>query len=323
MLENIIQKKENNLKLNLKILNELNPSIEKITIMKPNINSNHEEINGYYDFNNLNLNNIYNKIQIIECENIGISYGQFFTGIFHNIDYDYYILIEDDYVIFKSNFADEFIEEFSKNEKDSLLCSFIYKKRLWDIIYYAHIVGEKYFNINLLNEKLLKYNMENIRCNIPDFSLTLISKFTILKIIKKFINLNNILDIFNIELEKFWIHQILFGYIINVCDIKIYDIVNTHLNIFYHTSNTSISTCNFEDYVGNWKEKIYNNEKLKSPLFIPIQILGNNYFVNDLQNMKIYMNNEYEFFEKYEYLNSLCNYKIRRLEKMIIINIWI
>lgn len=310
------ENKENILKLNLKILNELNPSsIEKITVMKPKINLNHEEIDGYYDFNNLNLNNIYNKIQIIECENIGISYGQFFTGIFHNIDYDYYILIEDDYVIFKKSFADEFIEEFSKNENDSLLCSFIYKKRNWDIISYAHTIGENHDNICLLNEKLMKYNMENIRCSIPDFSLTLLSKNTVLNIIKRFINLNNLLDIFNIELEKTWIHQILFGYIINASDIKIYDIANSHLNIFYHTSNTSISTCNFEDYVGNWKENIYQNEIFKSPLFIPIQILGNNKYADDLNHMKIYMEDETDFFEKYNKLILLCNYKIRKLEK--------
>jgi hypothetical protein len=60
---------------------------------------------GYYDFKYLNLYNINHKIEIIECDNIGISYGQFLYAIFNNLSFDYYILIEDDYVIFKDNFS--------------------------------------------------------------------------------------------------------------------------------------------------------------------------------------------------------------------------
>ena len=298
------ENKENILKLNLKILNKLNPLIDKITIMKPKINTNHEEIYGYYDFSNINLDNINHKIEIINCENIGISYGQYFYGIYNDLSFDYYILIEDDYVIFKDNFQNEFIEEFLKNENDSLLCSFIYKNRYWDIISYSENISENQYNINLLREKLIKYNLIDIKCNIPDFSLCLLSKYTVNKIINKY-SLNTIIDIFNINFEKIWLHQILFGYIINSCGIKIYDITNSHINIFYHTPNNQILLCNFEFNVNNWKEKQYNNEKFKSPLFIPIQILQNNNYLNDFNNMKIYMDNENIFFENYNRINYL------------------
>ena len=295
--------KNNILKLNLKILNKLNPLIDRITIMKPKVNINHEEICGYYDFSNINLDNIINKIKIIECNNIGISYGQYFSGIYDDLSFDYYILIEDDYVIFKDNFQNEFIEEFKKNENDSLLCSFIYKNKYWDIISYSQNIGENNNNINLLREKLVKYDID-IKCNIPDFSLCLLSKYTVNKIINKY-NLNEILDIFNINFDKIWLHQILFGFIINSCNIKIYDITNSYINIFYHTSNRSISLCNFEFYINNWKEKKYNNEKLKAPLFIPIQILNNNNYIDDLNKMRQYMENENIFFEYFNNINNI------------------
>ena len=314
------ENKKNILKLNLKIVNELNPNIDKITIMKPKINVNHVEILDYYNFNELDLNNISNKIEIIECENIGISYGQYFTGIFNNTKYDYYILIEDDYVIFKNNFADNFIEEYLKHENDCLLCSFIYKKKYWDIMNYAQNINESLININLLENKLIKFNLNNIKCNIPDFSLILLSNKTVNKFIDRFTDLNTILEIFNINFEKIWLHQILFGYIIYASSINIYDIVTTHLNIFYNTGNNSISLCNFEDYVGNWKDKKYKDEKFKSPLFIPIQLLNNNQFIGDLNIIKIYLTNQNDFFDKYNEINLLVNniddnLIIRNLEK--------
>jgi hypothetical protein len=282
--------KDNILKLSLKILNKLNPLIDRITIMKPKINVNHKEIYGYYDFNNINLDNIINKIKIIECNNIGISYGQFFNGIYNDLSFDYYILIEDDYVIFKDNFQNEFIEEFKKNENDSLLCSFIYKNKYWDIIPYSESIGENNNNINLLREKLIKYNID-IKCDIPDFSLCLLSKYTVNKIINKY-NLNQISDIFDINFEKIWIHQILFGYIINSCNIKIYDLTNSHINIFYHTANRSLSLLNFG----------MDNKKYKSPLFIPIQVLDNSKYFDSINNLQIYVETKNFFFE---YLNNI------------------
>ena len=82
----------------------------------------------------------------------------------------------------------------------------------------------------------------------------------------------------------------MFGYILNASNIKIYDLSLTHLNIFYHTVLNKISTCNFDDYVINWKQKPYLNEKFKLPIFIPVQIIENyiNYY-NDIEYMKKYL----------------------------------
>ena len=69
--------KKNYLQYNLSLLNKINTNITQITIMKPKINKNHETYHDYYNFDNINISNIKDKIKIIECENIGISYGQF------------------------------------------------------------------------------------------------------------------------------------------------------------------------------------------------------------------------------------------------------
>ena len=306
--------KNNLLKINLKILNSIKMNISRITIMKPKINVEHEEITGYYDFSSINIDNIRDKIVICECENIGISYGQFFAGISQDMSYDYYIFIEDDYTVFDDYFEENLINELDKNEKDSLLCSFIYKKKLWDIINYSRQIGETIDNINILYNKLEKYNLNNIRCTIPDFSLCILSNKTLEKILNKFVNFDNILDIFDIKFTNIWLHQILFGYILNASDIKIYDLSNTYLNIFYHTNNKKISTCNFENYVANWIKKPYLNEKFKLPIFIPVQIIDNNIFEDDLQEMNKYIQDENRFNKRLQYLINISNFTLRNID---------
>jgi glucosamine-phosphate N-acetyltransferase len=299
------ENKENYLKKNLLLINNLKTDIEQITIMKPKVDSNHIEIKDYYNFENLNLNNIKNKIVIYDCDNIGISYGQFFTGIFKDLSFDYYIFIEDDYVPFINYFEKEFINEYLKNNDNSLLCSFIYKNKFWDIISYANIINEEINNISILNEKLDKYNINNLNCNIPDFSLCVLSNNAVKKIINKFNSLDCILDIFNIKLTKIWIHQIIFGYIINSSGIKIYDITESYMNIFYNTSNDSISLCNFENYISNWKDKIYNNEKFKLPIFLPIQLFNTNKYDNDIKLLQQYLLEDNKYYKYYNFLNNI------------------
>jgi hypothetical protein len=142
--------KKNYLKYTLQLINSLKTNIDQITIMKPKVNKEHVEMDTYYCFDMIDLCNIRNKIKIIECENIGISYGQYFTGVSKSIDFDYHIFIEDDYVPCKDYFEKDLIDIFEKNENDSaLLCSFMYNKK-WDIINYAYSVQETNVNIDLL-----------------------------------------------------------------------------------------------------------------------------------------------------------------------------
>jgi hypothetical protein len=293
--------KDNILRLNLRILNELNPAITTITIMKPRINSEHEEIQGYYNLDDLELGNIKHKIRIIECENIGISYGQYFVGMYGDPSYDYYILIEDDYVILNETFEKEFIKEFSKNEEDSFLCSFIYRNRFWDLIDGINKINDD--DLNKLKEKLIKYDVTKV-CNIPDMALSILSNKTLNKIMAK-LSLDNILDIFSVKFDKLYIHQVLFGYILSGSDVKIYDTKEKFMNIFYETAPKDIYLCNFENYVINWKEKQYKNEKFESPLFVPIQILHNKKLMDELQIMKIYLSDENDFFRKLNRLNNI------------------
>lgn len=309
--------KNNLLITNLKIINSIKTNLSRITIMKPKINPEHEEIAGYYDFSSINIDNIRNKIVICECENIGISYGQFFAGISRDMSFDYFIFLEDDYTVFIDYFEEELIKELDNIENDSLLCSFIYKNKLWDIINYSKKIGETIDNINILYNKLEQYNMHNIRCKIPDFSLCILSNKTLQKIIDRFTNFDNIFDIFNIKFSKICIHQILFGYILYYANIKIYDLAESHLNIFYHTTpkrKKKISTCNFENYVVNWKDKPYLNEKFKLPIFIPVQIIDNNVFVSDLREMNKYILDEDKFNKRLQYLININNFTLRNIE---------
>ena len=111
--DTINKDKENYLKYNLLMLNNVKHNLSQITIMKPKINNDHTEILNYYNFENINISNIKNKIKIYECENYGISYGQFFTAIFKDIEFDYYIFIEDDYMIFLDNFDSILVNLYS------------------------------------------------------------------------------------------------------------------------------------------------------------------------------------------------------------------
>lgn len=64
------------------------------------------------------------------------------------------------------------------------------------------------------------------------------------------------------------------------------------MNIFYNTSNDTISLCNFENYVHNWKDKIYNNEKFNTPIFLPIQIFNTNKYDEDIKLLQKYLLDE-------------------------------
>lgn len=261
------------LRYNLILLNSIKTNIDQITIMKPRVNPEHLEIPDYYNFSGIDISNIKDKIKIIECENIGISYGQFFTGIFDNLNFDYYIFIEDDYIISKDYFESFLIDEFNKNSNDSVLCALIYDYILWDVKSQVFRFDSEH-NFNLLINNLRNLKSENVVCSIPDFSLCILSKHTINKILLSFTNYENIMNFFNInfQMHTIYIHQILFGYVLNIANINIHDYSNEFLSIFYETTNNIIT-------IANHKNKNYNDSliqkdiKLKDPIFIPIDIL--------------------------------------------------
>lgn len=271
------------LRYNLLILNQINTNIEQITIMKPKIIKDHIEIIDYYNFNDIDISNIKHKIKIYECDNIGISYGQFLMGISKTPDFDYYIFIEDDYVPFMDFFDEQLINEYKKINEDIFLCSYINKHTT--------------YNINLLSEYdniFDKLGSKTIDCMIPDFSLGIISQHSINKLFLKFGSIDNIIDIFNINvaLSKMWHYQILFGFILNISEILIYDFSHKYYNIFYESSIKNI--------------KILNNDKknLNLPIFIPIDIFFINYPLNEL-TLSLESTEKIKFINKIRYLEHL------------------
>jgi hypothetical protein len=289
--------KKNYLKYNLLLLNKIKTNINQITIMKPKINENHVEMIDYYNFDDLDIENIRDKIKIYECENIGISYGQLFTAISKTHDFDYYIFLEDDYICFKDYFEEDLINKLNKKDIESFLCLYIHENISWNIINYARSLGEDENEINIVKNKILKYDNKfnhELYIKIPDFSLGILSKVTINKILDYFHNFDNIIDFFTIKFKNIWIYQILFGYIFEISNIKIYTTTSTHLNLFFETSNSSIQICN--------KEK-----DIAIPLFIPLElILYFDNYDNIIKNTNEYLNDEnyIVFVEKLNYQNN-------------------
>lgn len=137
-----------------------NSLIEKITIMKPKINKEHKIIEDYYDFSSLDISNIKDKIQIIECENRCISYGQFFTAIENDKNnlYDYYIFTEDDYIPFLEDFDKILIDSYDVENPNFLCLSVNYleknKPYRWDYFGKNFIVPD--FSIGILDKKSIE-----------------------------------------------------------------------------------------------------------------------------------------------------------------------
>ena len=305
---NFNNKKDNYLKYNLQCLNYLNLEIDQITIMKPKINKEHQEIKDYYNFSHLNISNIKEKIKIIECENIGISYGQLFNALHNNQNFDYSIFIEDDYLFFNKNSIKNLLSEFKKFEQDSLTCSFIYKSQKWNLLQHAQKLKESQDILKKLKTKLnnLKINLNN-KYIIPDFSLCVLSKNTINKIFNKF-NYTEIYDLFSISFKSIWLHQILYGLILFESDIKIYDIQKNFINIFYKTRYNEITLTNNNQNINMNQIQKLIKKKLNSPIFIPLDVFIFDKFKNDMNLISSISNNSKEFLEDYVKIKN--NFKL-------------
>ncbi len=299
------------LKYNIALLNTIQTNITQITIMKPNVNETDYLISDYYDFSKIDVSNIKDKIKIIECENIGISYGQFLNAIDNDKSFDYYIFIEDDYIITKDYFEEDLVNEYeSKNNSLSFLCSFFYTNKKWNIMNYTiNLQTETNETILNMKEKLDYWNFSEKECIVPDFSLGIFSKKEVGKIYESFGTIDKINNFFNINFRSIWIHQILFGYLLNICGIEIIDMKDSYLNIFYETFNGDIYLCNFDDSITDWRTKINNDQKFLLPIFIPTDIFYPNdiRYVNDIETMK-------KFVLEYDELSNIYN-KFNKIKK--------
>jgi len=298
--------KNNYLKYNLSLLNKIKTNITQITIMKPKINENDKdnEYCDYYNFDNIEISNIQNKIKIIECENIGISYGQFFTGISHNMDFDYHFFIEDDYIMFMDYFEEYLINNLNKQKNDSYLCAFYFKSKQWNLEESIKTEDESIQQnfINKMHDYQIIENYKNNFFIVPDFSCGIISKYSIQKILNKFNTFETINDIFNIKLQSLWIYQVIFGYILFLSGIEINDISEKNVNLFYHTGG-NVTMCNFCLKLCEWKEYLYNNEKLNMPVFTPIEFFYPYNQDDTICHLKKYFIDYEKFIEQYNMLN--------------------
>jgi hypothetical protein len=303
------ENKENYLRNNILILNNIKSNIAQITIMKPKVENNHLIYDNYYNFNDLNIDNIRHKIVIKECENIGISYGQLFREIFTDSSFDYYVFIEDDYLIFIDYFEEQLINYYNSiNDDSSLICSFIYKKNIQNALKYAILVGENNDLIESLKKSFAKYDIDKIESTLPDFSLSFFSNNTVKKLKDCYINISNILEIYGTKLNKLGIYQVLYGNLLNKAGVNIYDFSDKYMNIFYETSCNELYLCNFDENIKKWKRKnYYLNIKFDLPLFIPIQMFEKNIYEQKFLHFEKYLKNPEKFKEQIKYLNNIIN----------------
>lgn len=265
--------KQNYLKYNLSLLNKINTSINQITIMKPKIDDCHAICyTDYYNFDNIDISNIKDKIKIIECENKGISYGQFLTGIYKDTSFDYYVFIEDDYICFSDNFEIHLKNYLNSNVNDSYLCMFYYNNKTWIMkdhlgIHYNQFINNNIY-IYIYDNDII--NKMNDSFYVPDYSCGIISKKSFLKIIDRFGSFDKLINLFNIN-DYGSLHQIIFGFVLYLSNISICDISSKNVNLFYSTGS-NVNMCNFPHIsLWDWKSYLYNNEKFDIPIFVPIQ----------------------------------------------------
>jgi len=109
----------------LKSLKTLNHNLDQITIVAP---INNEDEPPYFAKFLARLPKRINDtaVVVIRRRNGGQSYGSYFYAysIFGD-EYDYYILVEDDYVFIEDYFDSTLIREFNKNPNCGFLCSYI------------------------------------------------------------------------------------------------------------------------------------------------------------------------------------------------------
>lgn len=246
------------LQFNLAILNKFHNNLTQITIMRPKVNPEHTVIPDYYDFSKINISNIKDKIKIIDCENIGVSYGQFITclNMFRD-QFDYHIFIEDDYAASCHNFDQILISNYLAKVKQTssnvFLCAGIVKN------------PDKTL-------QTLEWADESIV--VADFSLGILSKLSAKMLFDKF-TYKQMMDAHKRLVGKDISHsQILFSWQLKKSDVLIVDYCNKFMSIFYCSGGDVFKLLNYEKKI--WRldnPKLWShNPILLPPIFLPLQL---------------------------------------------------
>jgi hypothetical protein len=292
--------KRNYLKYNLTLLNKIKTNVAQITIMKPKVNIEHSEYLDYYDLDSIDISNIKNRIKIIECENSGISYGQFLNAAINYSEFDYYIFVEDDYVIFMDYFEEYLVSELNKKPENSFLCLFYFHSKQYKLLESmqneTNEIASKLLNIMYSN------NLDiNSSFYTPDFSLGIISRQSVDKIQNRFGGC--LTELLSINYKQLFMHQIFFGYILFTSGIEIHDLSEKNVNLFYHTGG-NVTLCNFDSDIQKWKEYPYNGEKMNIPVFAPIEFFHPFKHDESMPHIKKYLIDYELFVNQFNLLNN-------------------
>jgi hypothetical protein len=271
----------------LNLLWDKDSTVEQITIMKPKINPEHPPLDKYYEFDDLKLDKIRDKIKIIECENKGASYGQFFTAIENdrkedNI-FDYYIFTEDDYMPMLGKFDRLLIDNYDKKNSNFLCLSM------------NHTSGKNH----------MTHFFGGINTHVPDFAIGIIDKNSIEKMYQKW-TYESIMKTILHPGYSYHVSQIAFGYIFTIAGIETRCLAEKHLALFNCNGNpVKFLLINFEMHDRNI-QRAYKGEKYEIPIFVPIDL----FYIpkkKEFYDLLIkYLVNESEFNEYYNILNHLA-----------------
>lgn len=245
--------KLNYLRYYLSSLNKLwkeDSNVTQITIMKPKLNPSNIPIIDYYKFDDLDLSNIKTKIKVVECENRGISYGQFFTAIENdrkeNCMFDYYIFTEDDYMPMLGDFDKLLIENYN-HSISNFLC-----------------LGMNHND----NGSHMVHSCDGFVTHVPDFSIGIINKSSIEKMYQTW-TYDSIMSKFD-RPDQFLMSQVLFGYIFTKSGIETMCLAEKYISLFNCNQNPLKFLLNNFPTSNRYIQREYKGEKYEIPIFVPI-----------------------------------------------------
>jgi len=238
-------------------IKSLKNNLTQITIVKPECQG--EKIEGYYD-------NIDKDIVFLECENYGISLGQWLKAYYEYRDnFDYYIFIEDDYCPNIDNFDEILLKKYKQKFTNNigLLCSLVQGSYNYKNSYPTHFEGAifiseeslgKMDNYHLWKGNSRKYLDEIVNLKDKNFNW------------RRYIN------------RDLGYYQLAFSHLFNLSDIKHEDYLDKDYYFPYWGDNDNEKKGEITIYdKGENVIKNYNKDIMNKSLIIPIQLSKKEY----------------------------------------------
>lgn len=144
------------LKEHLKQLTSVKHDLKQVTIMRAHVEDSTPKYETYYDDLEIYIEKLESKgtnVEFLDCENFGLSYGQYFEAFQkYNDDFDFYCFIEDDYAPGIDDF-DKILKQIYQNKFSDVndigfLCS--WAPKLKGIKFHAA------FEFGLISSKTMK-----------------------------------------------------------------------------------------------------------------------------------------------------------------------